>query len=214
MCNNYKLRLILMHAIIFIAFIPPFVARCQLHRKFSIQVNIGDGTIIKATEVSLLDSTRKTILKKYCDSFGRCRFTGVNKGVYSLLNKKYKIDTTFIVPDTAILSYSPQRTIFDIDIDLNICDINAKTARKEVRKGNPRLISIGGLAPVYVFGQQKFENKFHIKYYDFGDSGPSESCALQYNLVVFAYLDKKYGKAWRNEVREDIIGLKKYISEH
>ncbi len=200
--------------IFFVVFLHPIEVKCQLHGKYDIQVNIGDGTKVKPAEVKLLDSTKKLILKKYCDSFGQCRFTGVNKGVYRLINKRYKVDTMFAIPDTDMLKALPQLIIFDIDIDRDICEFNGRLARKEIRKSIPRLILIGGLAPTYFFGQERFEHEFNIRYYEFGDSGEPERCALRYNRVVFAYLDKRYGNTWRYKVRKDIIGVRNYIKTH
>ena len=65
----------------------------------------------------------------------------------------------------------------------------------------------GGIAPVVYIHQNKFEKEFNIVYHEFGCVAPNHDCILKYNQVIFKYLDTKYGKRWRKEVRKDVIGL-------
>jgi hypothetical protein len=186
----------------------PFAANCQFHGKYSIKIILDRPTPTKPSLVKLFDSTGKAILKKYWDTLGQCRFTGINKGVYRVINRKYKIDTTFSMPMDTVL---PGETQFDMFIEFNRCTFGARQARQDIKRDSVRLLLIGGLAPTEVLGQEKFEKRFHITYYDFGDTGPPESCVARYNRVIFAYLDSKYGNAWRYFVRRDVIGVKDYI---
>lgn len=53
-----------------------------------------------------------------------------------------------------------------------------------------------------------FQNKYHVTFLSQGCVrwGENENEAA-YNQVIFKYLDKKYGKAWRYELRDDAIGF-------
>ncbi|MFT2011510.1 carboxypeptidase-like regulatory domain-containing protein [Pontibacter sp. 13R65] len=87
------------------------------------------------------------------------------------------------------------------------CSINKNIAQRDIKKKEPRLLIMGGIAPVVYVHQEKFEKKYDVKYYDFGCVAPNEKCIEQYNQVVFKYLDSKYGKKWRKEVRKDVVGM-------
>jgi hypothetical protein len=70
------------------------------------------------------------------------------------------------------------------------------------------LLLSGGIAPVYSPKEDKFEQKYMVKYHDFGDVAPDIKCITTYNKVIFQFLDKKFGKSWRKDARNDVIGLK------
>nr|WP_320023221.1 hypothetical protein [uncultured Draconibacterium sp.] len=90
------------------------------------------------------------------------------------------------------------------------CEINKEIAERDIQNDKPRLLLVGGIAPTVYQDQNKFEKKYNIQYFDFGDVTPAHECIVQYNERVFKYLDKKYGKSWKKEVRTDVIGFKKY----
>lgn len=50
-----------------------------------------------------------------------------------------------------------------------------------------------------------FEHIYNLKYISRGCTRSSNDNETEYNQTIFNYLDKKYGKAWRREVRQDII---------
>ena len=55
----------------------------------------------------------------------------------------------------------------------------------------------------------EFQNKYSVTFLSQGciRNGIDEN-EEAYNKVVFAFLDKKYGKKWRYEIRTDAIGFK------
>ena len=65
------------------------------------------------------------------------------------------------------------------------------------------IILFGGIAPIALSeGDIEFEKKYDVEYLILGDSEHEpEECIHQYNKIVFDYLDHKFGKNWRNEVR-------------
>ena len=88
------------------------------------------------------------------------------------------------------------------------CEFNSDKALIDIKKGKAKLLLIGGEAPVIYKGQEKFEEKYKIQYHDFGCIGIPRECMKSYNKQVSKYLDSKYGKSWRSEVRKDILGIK------
>ena len=70
-----------------------------------------------------------------------------------------------------------------------------------------KLFLIGGIAPIYIKGQEEHEKKFEFEYYDYGCTPEMETCSKSYSLQVFEYFDRKYGKSWRNHVRKDVLFL-------
>jgi hypothetical protein len=117
------------------------------------------------------------------------------------------IGNDFKTIDTLITIFNKSIESLDILVISN-CEINGQIAEIDIKKHKPRLLIFGGISPVIYKGQEKFERKYHVKYYDYGDVIPDTDCAIDYNSRIFNYLDNKYGKAWRKEVRKDIVGLK------
>lgn len=70
-------------------------------------------------------------------------------------------------------------------------------AQKDIERSKPKLLLVGSIAPVIYPDQEKFERKFDVEYYDFGDTPPADACIEKYNKTVFKFLDHKFGKEWR-----------------
>ena len=101
------------------------------------------------------------------------------------------------------------KSISDYEIIIDVkCDIDNLTALADIKDRHPKLMLISGIAPVHIKGQENFEKKYKVKYHEFGCIAPIKTCVLMYNKVIFEYLDKKFGKKWRNDVRADVLGLK------
>ncbi|MBT2560631.1 hypothetical protein J7E50_07270 [Pedobacter sp. ISL-68] len=82
-----------------------------------------------------------------------------------------------------------------------------KLANDDLKNGRVKFLIQGGFAPVYYKGQEIFEKKYNISYYEFGCVMPSDISIKHYNKVVAAFMDRKFGKDWRKEVRKDIQGI-------
>jgi len=80
-----------------------------------------------------------------------------------------------------------------------------KLAHTDISKGKIKLLIMGGFAPKHYEGEAVFEKKYKIKYYQFGCVLPESISIADYNKVVANYLDGKYGKGWRKEVRKDVV---------
>lgn len=85
---------------------------------------------------------------------------------------------------------------------------NQLTAQRDLEKGTPKLFLPGGIAPLRRAEDPSIEKRFGFSYHDFGCVRlVDDRCLLAYSRVVFSYLDKKYGKAWRAGVRKDVLFL-------
>lgn len=80
-----------------------------------------------------------------------------------------------------------------------------KLAQSDIEKGNVKFLIMGGFASKHYEGDKPFEKKYKIKYYQFGCVLPESISIADYNKVVANYLDGKYGKGWRKEVRKDVV---------
>ena len=137
------------------------------------------------------------------DSLGNYKFDGLKGGKYILRVIEYNPNPK----EFEILLNTKSITGFDLIVNAD-CPVNTRIAETEIKQGRPRLLLIGGVAPIITVWDSKFAKKYGIQFYDFGDTGPAEECVLQYNKEIFEYLDSKFGTKWRKEVRKDVIGLK------
>jgi hypothetical protein len=104
-------------------------------------------------------------------------------------------------------------TTFALGPESGTCVASKAEAQADLKKGKAQLMLQGGFAPVHIAGQELFERKYNLSYFDLGCVVPSSLCIAHYNAEVAKFLDKKYGKAWRKEVRKDVTGLQS-ISAH
>ncbi|NMN36125.1 hypothetical protein [Pedobacter sp. SG918] len=84
---------------------------------------------------------------------------------------------------------------------------SVKLANTDLKNGKIKFLIRGGIASTYIKGQELFEKKYGVDYYDFGCVMPSGLSIEDYNKVVASFMDRKYGKVWRKEVRKDIQGI-------
>jgi len=93
---------------------------------------------------------------------------------------------------------------------LSDCEKAKDIAEHDIGTNNMRLFIIGGIAPVTYSGDDAFERRYRIKYYDYGCISPRNECLQLYNSTIFQHLYIMYGKSWKHKVRPDVVGLKKY----
>ncbi|MEI6823748.1 MAG: hypothetical protein WCL51_17595 [Bacteroidota bacterium] len=140
------------------------------------------------------------------DSLGNFKFNNLKQGVYkfTIYGQPQLIEIANIHLDSSSLE--------NIEVLINANDdwVSKEIAAIDIKIGKPKLLLAGGITPIIYNNQHKFEKKYHVKYYDYGDliNVPFESME-EYNNKIFEYLDSKYGKKWRLEIRKDVIGLKK-----
>jgi hypothetical protein len=66
----------------------------------------------------------------------------------------------------------------------------------------------GGASPIRFSTDESFEKKYNIYFYEQGCI--NSLCAESYNMIIFDYLKKAYGKKWTKEIRDDAVGFKKW----
>jgi len=137
------------------------------------------------------------------DKSGNYKFENLKSGTYKLM----VIDFNAKPKEFEVEIKSNSVSNFDLIVDAN-CEVDKETAILDIQNDKPRLLLISGIAPYVTTEDYHFAKKYQIKFQDFGDTPPAEECVRQYNQTVFDYLDKKFGKKWRVEVRDDVVGLK------
>jgi hypothetical protein len=167
---------------------------------YTIKGALSDGTLLKFTHLAILDTHGKVLSRWTTDGSGAFKITGLAKGRYRLVNSDLEIDTPFNVP---------KQSENALIVNISPCNFGSAKAQKDIKAGRPMLLLSGGIAPVASPNEDHFEKKYTVKYHDFGDTPQKYKCSVAYNKVVFAFLDKKFGKSWRKDVRPDVIGLKR-----
>ncbi len=135
-------------------------------------------------------------------SLGNFRFDAVKSGRYELRMLEYeRVSNSFRLEVN-------NKSVKNIDLVIRVnCNLNSEVAKSDIERGEPKLLLIGGIAPVYHEEQEEIEKKYGFKYFDFGCDLQPRQCVLLYNGYIFNYLDGKFGDIWRQDVRQDIIGL-------
>jgi hypothetical protein len=167
---------------------------------YTIRGTVSDGKLLKFTHLAVVDVHGKVVSRWITDSSGLFKITGLAKGKYRLVNSALGVDAPFSVPRQS------ENTFI---VNVPACNFGSAKAQKDVKEGKPMLLLSGGIAPVSSPKEDNFEKKYTVKYHDFGDAPQNVKCSIAYNNVVFAFLDKKFGKSWRKDARADIIGLKR-----
>jgi hypothetical protein len=178
------------------------LSQTDYHISGKVKKVIGlSGILPSVNTIVKIDNSNKTTKT---DSLGNFNIDNLSDGKYlvKIIGDDFKtIDTLITIMNKSIESLNI--------LVISKCEINGQIAELDIKKHKPRLLIFGGISPVIYKGQEKFERKYHVKYYDYGDVVPDTDCAIEYNSRIFKYLDDKYGKTWRKEVRKDIVGLKR-----
>jgi hypothetical protein len=194
-----KIKLLLLLALLF-----PLAAFAQVQAdQYSIQgkINLLIGLdIVPAREILVTINNKGLVATT--DSLGSFRLDNLKQGKYELKvigDSFSNIDTTITIVDKPITSLKL--------LAISECGVNQDIAQRDISNQKQRLLLAGGIAPVMYIHQDRFEKKYNVLYDDFGCLAPNHDCIVKYNKVIFKYLDSKYGKKWRKEVRKDVIGL-------
>lgn len=87
--------------------------------------------------------------------------------------------------------------------------LTREKAIEDIRSGKVNILKSSGIAPVYYKSDTKFAKKYNVNFVEYGCEAVAWESLYEYNKTVFEYLDKKYGKKWRKNIRKDIVGIEK-----
>ena len=88
---------------------------------------------------------------------------------------------------------------------------SVKVAKSKWHSGEAMFLLQGGVAPVVYKGQEQFQEKYGVDYYDFGCiASISERQMKSYNTAIMDYLTDRFGKEWRSYIRKDVPGFNEY----
>ena len=92
--------------------------------------------------------------------------------------------------------------------EVSVSGYNKQKALTDIRKGSIKIILPGGIvAAAKLLGDEAFEKKYGINFFSQGCVRFPKDNEAAYNEEVFKYLDQKFGKEWRDEIRKDAIGF-------
>lgn len=145
------------------------------------------------------------------DSSGIFRIDHLTKG-------KYHITVSFVgfesCQTTVHLKNKPTDTLyFVLPLYYDKREVSAKQARKEIRQGHPHLYACTKDEKNTAF--QRFDEKYKVGFFIYNPqtirngqqflSAPPATL-IRYNREIFKYLDKTFGKNWRQETPPGIFG--------
>ena len=111
-----------------------------------------------------------------------------------------KIDTIITISSDTL------KFVFKLPCILDGQQINKELAEKDILNNKIRIIIDGGIAPTFYKNDYNFEKRYKVKFWTSGcQSTISNKCKSEYNKTIFDYLDKKYGKNWRKEIRKYVL---------
>ena len=152
----------------------------------------------------------------FIDPDGFFEFKNLKKGSYRIVVELPgdAYPNTWYVRDDTLLTIG-NRSLKNVKIMAKcpFCEslnFTKEDAYNDIKKGVPQLLLFNGInaqigpSPEALEEELKSEKKYGFRYYEFGCTPISYESMEAYSRVNFKYLDKKYGKIWRKEVRDDV----------
>lgn len=191
------------------------ISGCSVYsQEYTIKGTIIDTTIneiLPFVNIILINQNYKDTLYTTSDIDGNFSFTNLNKGLFTIKTSYVgysPIDTSIIITNHEnIIIINPKNINGIIDM-IYIDIINKEGAIIDIEKHEQKIFLPGGFISSTITKEDSiFEKKYQIKFISQGCVKFEGENELEYNQEIFKYLDKKYGKKWRNEIRIDAIGL-------
>lgn len=96
--------------------------------------------------------------------------------------------------------------------EVSISGYNKQKAISDIKNGIVFILLPGGIAAASALpNDEAFERKYGVQFISQGCVRSSGDNQFAYNEEVFKYLDLKFDKEWRHEIRTDAIGLKDHV---
>ncbi len=177
-----------------------------------LRINIKDSLMALSNSfVTLSNDSFNDIA--FSDSTGCLRFDSLPAGRYRLniLYPGYYIFDTLIDIQRCTSDFSFQlRPFSDADsLYIAYSEFTAEGALHDIENNQMRILLPGGLIQETTNASDSlFEQKYHVRFLSQGCVRLPGEDQHAYNQKIFNYLDKKYGRRWRREIRQDAIGLK------
>jgi hypothetical protein len=147
-----------------------------------------------------------------------------SKHKYSITDKNGKFEYRYFSKEIDLkenieisaLGYDTYDTIIDLtkndNIDIFIVleprfGLNRQKALDDLKQDKVNILLSGGIAPAIYKGDKNFAKKYQVNFIEYGCEAVSERSLIEYNKIIFEYLDKKFDKKWREEIRDDVYGL-------
>jgi len=157
-----------------------------------------DSIQLSYAQVILRSAVGSQYYAAITDSLGAFRIDTIVPGPYSI-----RVQFLGYPPDTSRFEFEPGASVDRVVILRAHCNYDSALAVSDIRRGRPRILLHGGIAPLaYGVQDRAMERKYRFRYKEFGDQIENPlQCDEQYNRVVFGFLDRKYGTGWRDSVR-------------
>ena len=139
-----------------------------------------------------------------CDSAGQFSISGLRQGMYKLSFRCPDYDKKDTV--IAIGNRSIKDLVLTVPADCK--SFNKQKAVKDIKQGKAILFVNAKTNQSDQPANKQFKEKYGIGF-EFNDFGlPSEDCMIIYNQTVFEYLDSRFGKQWRGEIKVIAVGFR------
>ena len=90
-------------------------------------------------------------------------------------------------------------------------------AKKAIANGKPQILyhgGFGGIPDLDTEEAKHFRKKYGVDLYSQGSIRMSDDDEEGYNRIIFQYLDRKFGKAWRYELPDWAVGFEPPVKEY
>lgn len=132
---------------------------------------------------------------------GEFKISGLRQGKHKISFRSvgyYKKDTTINMENSTenfVLTVVPKCSDYFV-------------ASKDIKRGRAKILTDREVMEDLSLTDREFEKKYGVSFNFPELIVPPEECIVDYNKNVFEFLDNKFGKKWREEIRKDILGLK------
>lgn len=101
------------------------------------------------------------------------------------------------------VSYSDTLILFEVGPSCN--EYNIESAKRDIKENKLLLLFNGTISDFPKSKEDEaFEKKYNIAYVNFFDTPQWTDCMRLYNREIGRFLDEKFGKSWRKEVKHQI----------